>query len=219
MEAIGLILARGGSKGIPRKNLADLGGKPLIAWTIEAALESDLHRIVVSTDDDEIAEAAVYYGADVPFMRPPELATDSALSVDAERHAIEALEMADTDILVRLQPTSPFRSAEDINEGLVVAESSICLSAVGVSPVRETPSLVSVWGKVAWDVDERARQDQPPHWRINGALYAASVGHWRCHGWYRQAMGVLIPYPRAWDIDTPFDLEVARALVETGRVG
>ena len=80
MKSVGLVLARGGSKGIPRKNLVSLGGKPLITWTIETALASDLDRVIVSTDSEEIADVARGCGAEVPFMRPDHLASDTATS-------------------------------------------------------------------------------------------------------------------------------------------
>jgi len=221
MEALGLILARGGSKGIPRKNLVDLGGKPLIAWTIEAALASQLTRVVVSTDDEEIAAVSRELGAEVPFMRPPRLATDDAKSIDVEEHALTVLETLEgyvPDAFFRLQPTSPFRSVDDINEALARVKALTWSSVLGISPARDTQSLVfEEDGKP--EVDERARQQQPRYYRINGAVYCARVSDWRSDGWYKWARWYQMPWERAWEIDTPFDLEVARARVEAGRVG
>ena len=108
MKNLGLIPARGGSKGVPRKNIKTIFGKPLIAWTIERALESEkLDKVVVSTDDNEIAEISRHYGADV-LMRPAELATDTASTQDVMVHALKNFP---ADALVLLQPTSPYRSA------------------------------------------------------------------------------------------------------------
>ena len=116
---IGLITARGGSKDIPRKNVKLLAGKPLIAWSIEAALRSrGLSRLIVSTDDEEIAEVSAKWGAEVPFIRPAELATDDSPHIEAVKHAIDWLlenENAYPDYIMTLQPTSPLRSSSDID--------------------------------------------------------------------------------------------------------
>lgn len=109
MKVLAVITARGGSKGIPGKNIKKLGSKPLIAYVIEDALRcSDLDRVIVSTDSTEIAEIAEQYGAEVPFMRPTELATDSATSIDVVKHALLALDK-EYDAVCLLQPTSPFK--------------------------------------------------------------------------------------------------------------
>lgn len=117
MRLLGLVPARGGSKGIPRKNLAPLGGKPLLAWTVEAARASGcLDRLVVSTDDEEIAEAGRRLGAEVPFRRPAALADDAAPALGVIRHALQALTETgwQADAVLYLQPTSPFRRPEQI---------------------------------------------------------------------------------------------------------
>ncbi|MCI0709847.1 MAG: acylneuraminate cytidylyltransferase family protein, partial [Chloroflexi bacterium] len=116
MNILGLIPARGGSKSIPRKNIVPLAGKPLLAYTCEAALDSAmLSRVILSTDDDEIAQVGRDCGVDVPFMRPTSLAQDDTGSVSVAQHAIHWLAENDnwqTDILVLLQPTSPLRTAQ-----------------------------------------------------------------------------------------------------------
>src|ERR1700733_1950126 len=115
MNVLGLIPARGGSKSIPRKNIKDIAGKPLIAWTIESALGSGLlAAVVVSTDDLEIGEVARRYGAETPFVRPAELARDDTPGVAPVLHALEVLPGFDAVLL--MQPTSPLRTTEDINE-------------------------------------------------------------------------------------------------------
>ena len=106
MSILALIPARGGSKGVPRKNIRELCGKPLIAWSIEAAQKSKyIDRLVVSTEDEEIAEIARYYGAEVPFMRPPELSRDETSGMAPVLHALEQLPGYENILL--LQPTSP----------------------------------------------------------------------------------------------------------------
>lgn len=124
-KILGIITARGGSKGIPRKNIKELCGKPLIAYTIEAAKKSAyLTRCVVSTDDNEIAEISKRYGADVLFMRPTELAQDDSTSIQVVQHALKKLEDdfgEEYDFVMILQPTSPLRTSEDIDESIKIA--------------------------------------------------------------------------------------------------
>ena len=120
---LGLIPARGGSKGLPRKNIIPLLGKPLIAWTIEQALASKyLDRVVVSTDDNEIAEISKKYGAEVPFIRPKELAEDNAKGIDVVLHAIDWLKENDKqkqyDLIMLIQPVSPLSAKEGINKAM-----------------------------------------------------------------------------------------------------
>jgi CMP-N-acetylneuraminic acid synthetase len=119
-EVLAVIPARGGSKGLPRKNILPLAGKPLIAYSIEAALASKLiTRVVVSTDDQEIAEISRAYGAEVPFMRPAELAGDRAKVVDAINHTLRGLEGREgykPRVLATLYPTHPFRTPEMLDE-------------------------------------------------------------------------------------------------------
>lgn len=118
-KILAIITARGGSKGVARKNIKDLAGKPLIAYTIEAAIASQyLTRCIVSTEDEEIAEVSLRYGAEVPFMRPAELAQDDSTSIEVVQHAVRWLkdnQNQDYDYIMILQPTSPLRTAEDID--------------------------------------------------------------------------------------------------------
>ena len=113
---LAVVTARGGSKGLPRKNLLPLGGVPLIVWTVRAALNANcVARVVVSTDDDEISNVALAAGAEVPFRRPAALASDAASSVDVMLHALEVLKWNGS--VVMLQPTSPFRTSRDLDAG------------------------------------------------------------------------------------------------------
>ncbi len=118
-EILTIIPARGGSKGVPRKNIRELGGKPLIAYTIEVALSSKyINRLIVSTDDEEIADISQKWGADVPFIRPQELANDTAKAIDVVQHALKEMEKLDKceySTIVYLEPPSPFRCVEDID--------------------------------------------------------------------------------------------------------
>lgn len=122
MKVLGIIPARGGSKGVPRKNIKPLFGKPLIAWTIEEAKKSKyINRLIVSTDDEEIAEVAKSYGAEVPFLRSAEISHDLATDVEFLTHALNWLKRNEgykPDIVLRLPPTSPLRTAANIDEGI-----------------------------------------------------------------------------------------------------
>lgn len=126
MKILAVIPARGGSKGVPRKNIRELAGKPLIAWTIEAALAAaDLDRVTVSTEDEEIAEVARQYGAEVPFMRPAELAADDSTTLAALRHAVAQMAKIEgyhPDAVMTLQPTSPLRTPQHIKEAIALFE-------------------------------------------------------------------------------------------------
>lgn len=140
MHVLGLIPARGGSKGVARKNARKLCGKPLVQWTIEAALNTcTLSRVVVSTDDEEIATIARACGADIPFMRPPELARDDTPTFPVVQHALEALAKCgeEFDAVCLLQPTSPFRRPSDIDHCVELLAMS---GADSVVSVRRVPS-------------------------------------------------------------------------------
>ena len=131
-SVLAVIPARGGSKGLPRKNIKDLAGKPLIAWSIDAAKKSKyIDRCIVSTDDKSVAETSKQHGSIVPFMRPPELATDDANSNDVILHALEML--GDPyDIVMLLQPTSPLRKSEDIDHALEFVQGNNVPTVVSV---------------------------------------------------------------------------------------
>ena len=132
MALLALIPARGGSRGVPRKNVREIAGKPLIAWTIEAALSvRGIDRVVVTTDDAEIAEVSRAAGAEVPFLRPAELAADETPGIAPVFHALDAL--PDFDEVLLLQPTSPLRGANDIEALLALVRESNASSVVSVT--------------------------------------------------------------------------------------
>lgn len=143
-DFIGVIPARGGSKGIPRKNLIPLLGKPLIAWSIEHALQSkNISRVIVSTDDEEIAEVALKFGAEVPFIRPAKYASDSSLDIEVFRHLLDWLEANESNIpenLVHLRPTGPARCIADINKAIEIFHAcKDCDSLRSVCRSQQTP--------------------------------------------------------------------------------
>lgn len=184
MRVLGIVTARGGSKGVPRKNIRMLGGKPLIAWTADAArAASRLARTVVSTEDEEIAKVAREVGLEVPVMRPVELAQDTTPSLPVVQHMVRALEeMGDRyDAICLLQPTSPFRRASEIDGCLALLESSGADSVVSVLPIPVDHHpywayLVGDDGALRLATGEAApttrRQDLPPAVHRNGSVYA-----------------------------------------------
>lgn len=220
-RVLGVIPARGGSKGVPGKNLCQVGGKPLIAWTIEAALATEcIDRVIVSSDDAAIMAAARSAGADVPFQRPPDLASDESASIDVVLHALDML--AGYDLVVLLQPTSPLRTAADIDAATRLCVSCNSPACVSVSPAEQNPYwMFRVDGShrltpvLADQPMASRRQDLPAVYVLNGAIYVAEPA------WLRrtrsfvgpEAVGYVMPAGRSIDIDTPEDVLVAdRAL-------
>ena len=221
---LGLIPARGGSKGIARKNLAELGGVPLIAHTIRAARASTLERVLVSSDDAEILEIAAAHGAE-PLRRPPELATDTAGAVGVMRHALESLAAGGAEAvaaLAYLQPTSPFRKAEDIDTGLrtfVETQADVVVSIVEVPHNFAPQSLMrladGLLEPLVRGAERLSRQDKPRLFARNGpAVLIVAPAHLQSgNNLYSGRVAPLVmPRERSLDIDEPFDLEFARRL-------
>lgn len=178
-RTVAVILARGGSKGIPKKNLREIGGVPLIGRAIETLRRVDsIHRVVVSTDCPEIASLALAYGADVPFMRPPALAKDDTSSLKALEHASQALLRDDENAGVTLlyQATSPCCRAEQVERAIALFRSSRAEYLKSVTPVEEHPHWMGFIdaGRFQFLVPRETRairrQDLPPFYRLNGAI-------------------------------------------------
>ena len=223
MKPIFVIPARGGSKGIPHKNIADLAGRPLIAYTIDAARQALAsictdaadERIILSTDDAEIAACAEAEGLKVPFMRPAHLSTDTAGSREVILHAMDYADAAGIvyDCVVLLQPTSPFRTGEHIVEAMVVS-----VKEAASNPYYncfETDPATGYLHISKGDGLYTRRQDAPPAWEYNGAIYLINPASLRA-----MPMGAFprrIPFPMqaeaSLDIDTPLDLAIARSLM------
>ncbi len=224
---VAIITARGGSKGIPRKNLHTILGRPLIAYTIQAALQAGtITRTIVSTDDEAIADVSRRYGAEVPFRRPWHLATDTATSLAVLQHALTYLAEKEgelADLVVCLQPTSPLRSAEDIDRAVNLCLDSGADSVVSVCRVKHHPYWMKkiVNGKV-WSLMNGSedlytrRQDLPPVYRLNGALYVTRtkvlLEENRMLG--KHTVPYIMPEEKSLDIDTPLDLQIAELLLE-----
>jgi len=211
-----LVPARGGSKGIPRKNLAPLAGKPLLAWTLEAASGAEsVTRVVVSTDDDEIAATAREHGAEV-LRRPPEVAADDVPMLAVIRHALG--ELGACDVLVLLQPTSPLRRSEHVDGAvrLLIDSGADCVVSVVEVPHRYEPgSLMDLHdGRLVARSAPSTRQAKEHVYARNGpavlVLRAERLGDdlydGDCRAFVMEELDSL-------DIDTPADLELAEAVI------
>jgi len=208
VRVLGLIPARGGSKRCPGKNTADLGGKPLLQWTVEAARESGVvDHLVVSSDSVDVLHVADRLGV-AQIIRPLALAQDNTPMLPVVRHAIEAVHPADPYLVVLLQPTSPFRTAEDIRSALNVWDLSAGDSVVSVTEVPEDLIFQVRW---ADRLEPASRNFVVP----NGAIYIMrSADIMRGRSWYSDLVyAYRMPKDRSLDIDTPMDLELARMMV------
>lgn len=173
---LAIIPARGGSKRLPRKNVRDLAGKPLIAWTIEAGLKSKyLDQVIVSSDDEEILEISRQYGADT-IKRPDELASDTATTFDAIKHTIDSLEKY--DYVVLLQPTSPLRNSEHIDEAIELLLKKQADAIVSVCEVDHSPLWANTLPEdgnmshfIRDEVKNKRSQDLEKYYHLNGAIY------------------------------------------------
>lgn len=181
---LAVIPARGGSKGIKNKNIINLAGKPLIAYSIEAALLSRyIDSTVVTTDSREIAATAKIFGARVPFLRPEELASDNSKTIDAVVHTVHSLRESgeEYELLVLLQPTQPLRTAEDIDAALELMEKNNWDDIVGVCKQEHSPLLIRELvqdGELKNILDQGSsvrRQDMKAYYYVNGAIYINRV--------------------------------------------
>lgn len=224
-ECVALIPARAGSKRLPGKNTRPLGGRPLIAWSIEAALAArSVTRIIVSTDSKDIADIACRCGAEIPFIRPQHLGGDTTTSRDVMRHALDWLKESEGDMptwLILLQPTSPFRTADDIDTIMGEMKGSGADSGLSVTEAI-APQLTMIRdasGALQYLSDANnqllRRQEMRDYYRADGALYVVRpetfiqrdtlLGH--------SPYGYLMPKLHSLDIDTADDMELAEIMV------
>lgn len=218
---LGIVPARAGSKGLPGKNMLDLGGRPLLQHTLEAATGSTrLDRILVTSDDEAALVLSEELG--VPSVRrPAELATDDAPVLGAVLHAVDSIG-AGVENVVLLQPTSPLRDARDVDAAVDAFESSGRATLVSVDPVSQHPCEVVrvVEGRlvraVEWPEGATGRQALPEFFYVNGAIYIARVDRLRATGAFQDedsAVYVMEP-SHSVDVDDAFDLDVARGLLD-----
>jgi len=221
-RVLGVITARGGSRGLPRKNVLAAGGRPLIAWTISAALASSaIDHLVLSSDDDEIIETAKAWGCAVPFKRPAELASDTVSSMDVVLHCLEQL--PGYDYVVLLQPTSPLRTTEDIGAAFELLRTSGAQSCVSVCEAEQSPYWMFQMNDGGWLVDllphrpaVHRRQDLPPVYVVNGAIYIARTDWLRRTRSFtgKECVGYPMPRERSIDIDDAEDFAAFRRKIE-----
>jgi CMP-N,N'-diacetyllegionaminic acid synthase len=225
MKILALIAARGGSKRLPGKNIKQLGGKPLIVWSIDIAKNIfDICDILVSTDDDEIANVSKNAGALVPWLRPERLSNDMASSVDVALHALSWYERENGKIdgLLILQPTSPFRTREAVLRGITIFRKSQGKTVIGVSPALCHPMWCFTVNDqemqpfVARDGLHLRSQDLPDAYAVNGGFYLIDPDVLRdTNSFYNKAMVPLIMGQgiESLDIDTMWDWKIAQAIL------
>lgn len=218
--ALGLVTARGGSKGVPGKNIRVVGGKPLIAWTIEVGKASKyLDRLILSSDDDGIIEVAKTYGCEVPFKREARLAADDAPGIDVVLDALERC--PGYDWVVLLQPTSPLRTADDIDAALQKCVELGAPACVSVCEAEQSPFWMyfqresQLYPIIESPLIER-RQDLPKAYALNGAIYVAETS-WLVQQNTFMAPSTIayeMPSERSIDIDTEMDIKTCSMLLE-----
>ncbi len=231
MKILAVIPARGGSKSVPRKNIVKVNGKPLISYTINAALMVDcLTDVVVSTDDSEIANISRDLGAQVPFIRPEDLASDEAQSAPVIEHALNFMENEKGikyDAVLMLQPTSPLRTSIHIKESIDLFLSQECDSVVSVVSVGGNHpfrmkrlvgnQLVNYIDQGFWDM--RPRQNLPDVYIRNGAIYLIDrdviINQHQLIG--SKCLGYVMSDTESANIDTPIDLMLAELLIKEQR--
>lgn len=227
-----IIPARGGSKGIQKKNIRILGGKPLISYSIHAALEAAAGRVIVSTDDPEIARIALNCGAEVPFQRPRELATDTASSLSVLLHAVEFMEESENlivDTVVFIQPTSPFVQPHHIKEGMELLQKAGTDSVVGITEALEHPYFqyslsedLHLHEFVKMKQKPLRRQDLPAYYVLNSAIFISRREYYKDLKDPapvfnpRSVAGLVMEKRHSVDIDSPLDLIVAEAVFNSG---
>ena len=227
MKAITFIFARGGSKGLPGKNIRPLGGKSLIAWSIEHAIAvKRIERVIVSTDSEEVASVARQYGAEVPFIRPKELARDDSPEWLAWRHALNYLREttgALPEVMVSVPTTAPLRLSIDIENCLDEYEKSNADIVITVTDAHRNPSFNMVKTNVDGTVELvnppqsaiARRQDAPVVYDMATVCYVANPEFVMTHNsiFEGRVKAVQIPVERAIDIDTLLDFQIAESLL------
>lgn len=228
MKILALVLARGGSKGLIGKNIRPLESKPLIAYTIDAALASqEIDKLVVSTDCQQIASTAKRYGAEVPFIRPAAISGDSASSLSGIQHALEWLnqnQSYEPDAVLLLQPTSPFRQTWQIDESIALYNNSEKQSVVGVRELSEAHPMWAVkdQAELEWYIPgsrPNQRQDLAKVYGLNGAIYLTAVDYYQGAQdpmpVYNEGAAFIYPMSSvtSLDINDPIDFAFAKTLI------
>ena len=229
IKILAIIPARGGSKSVPKKNIRNLNGKPLIAYTIEAAkrIEEKFHKIIVSTDDEEIAEVAKHYGADVPFIRPSNLAEDKTPTYPVLQHAVNFVEKDDginIDLIMLLQPTAPFRTTEDMLNCLNLSQTSNTDSVISVVQVFSYhPILMKKIENnrlTHFSIEEKEGTPrqlyEPPAYMRNGAIYITKRNNLIEQNsiWGNSITPYVMPQERSYNIDDEIDFITSEMMMK-----
>lgn len=224
MNICTIITARGGSKGIPRKNIKKLNGKPVLAYSIEPSIASDfIKKTYVTTEDEEISDISKKFNAEV-IERPQELAKDTSSSVDVILHALDYLEEKEIlpDCFVLLQPTSPLRTTEDIENAIRLFINNECDALISVCEIDHTSMLsLALENKFLVpncdkDFLNKRRQDLPTYYSPNGAIYITTPNSLRKNKTFipKKTIPYVMPKERSVDLDTPFDFKLAEFLLK-----
>ena len=225
-EVLAVIPARGGSRGVPKKNIRPVKGKPLIIYTIEVAKRCEvITDLVVSTDDPEIRKISTNYGVEVPFIRPADLATDTALAIPTIQHSVRMMEKKKKtvyDIVVMLQPTSPLRSVNDISESLQLlldSDADGIISVVQVNNFHPMKMKKIIEGfLVNYEkppVENPPRQLLPPVYIVNGAIYATKRDTLMKNDSFigKKCLPYIMPEERSVNIDSILDFKLIENII------
>jgi len=216
MKILAIIPARGGSKGIKKKNIKDFGGYPLIYWTIQAAKSSKyIHKTIISSDDPEIIKTAKKFGCKAPFIRDAKLAQDSSLAIDVTLDVINRV--PGYDWIMLLQPTSPLRSEIDIDKAVETCIEFNSTSCVSISPVSEKPDWFFTLGNnqniksLLKNPRFVRRQELSDYYKLNGAIYLSNVETLKKYRSFvnHETVGYVMPKNRSIDIDDERDFDQA----------
>ena len=222
---IAIIPARGGSKGVHGKNIRELAGKPLIAYTIEAAIASNIFKkIIVSTDSEKIADIAIGYGAEVPFLRPNEISGDLTSSDDVILHALSYFEKQDIkfDEVCKLQPTSPLRSSKHLQEAYQLFHEKKVDFLVSVCECEHSPLWAGAIGNdlrldhfISEENKRACRQELPTYYRLNGAIYMGKTNKFYENKSFlgKNSVAYIMDQYDSVDIDNELDFKLAELII------
>lgn len=223
-SVLAVITARGGSKGLPNKNLLKVDNKPLIFWTIESALNSSIiSKVILSSDDKEIMKIAEHYGCMAPFIRPDNLASDTANSIDVMKHAINYF--PDFEYVILLQPTSPLRTSEDIDSAFQLLKKAKAPSCVSICETDQSPYLMYKMKQnnkiesLLPNLKVFRRQELPKTYILNGAIYIAKTKWLLKNNSFigKKSVGYIMDKKRSIDIDTKQDFELFKSMVKNNQ--
>lgn len=224
-KVVAIIPARAGSKRLKNKNILDFNGKPLIVWTIDAAKSSRyVDSFIVSTDSERIIEISKKNGAEVPFVRPEKLSSDTSSTISVIQHAVEALKLEENDIVIILQPTSPLRTAGNIDSAVELLINKKSNAIVSVCKCSHSPLWSntisdngSMKGFIREDIKGKRSQELPNFYQLNGAIYVATVSFIKQNNsinYDDNVFAYIMDRCESIDIDDDIDFEIAKMLAQ-----